>query len=135
MASKTKPNSAESDLTKAGRILAMIGGWLGVAGGLALTGITIFLAYALAMPKEGGGVQEDVTFFVVFFVIFTVYILITSILTLVGARWMRKPETLLRGSVMVLVCGLMGGSSLFGMIGGILGLIDYGKKGEQKRKR
>lgn len=93
-----------------GSILALIGGILGILWGLVLLLGGSFLA-ALFGPLGA------------FPVVIGIWIIATAIVVIVASRWMKNPEKCFKGGLIALIFSVVGGGTILGLIGGILGLI------------
>tara|TARA_Y100000310_G_scaffold342813_1_gene447582 strand:- start:990 stop:1427 length:438 start_codon:yes stop_codon:yes gene_type:complete len=101
--------------TKAGFVLALIGGVIGVLAGLALAVMAFFV-----VPV--GEPSIDWTNFGV-----GIYFIISGILVILGGAWMKNPEKCTKGGVVALIFSIIGSGGIFGLIGGIIGIVK-GKK-------
>lgn len=98
-----------------GSILALIGGILGILWGLLfLVGGSIFGAIFSAI---GFG------FLAAFPMVVGIWLIVTAIVVIVASRWMKDPEKCFRGSLVVLILSVVGGGTILGLIGGILGIV------------
>ena len=95
----------------AGFVLSLIGGIFGIFSALLIFGAIIVVA------RLEFGATLGVWIWVLS-ILAGFWTLVTAILTIVGGVWMRKAETVKKGSIMVLICSL---------IGGILGLVESSK--------
>ncbi|MBI2146572.1 hypothetical protein HYU22_04490 [Candidatus Woesearchaeota archaeon] len=97
-----------------GSILALIGGILGIVWGVVLL-FAGSLVGALLGPLGA------------FPVVIGIWLIATAIVVIVASRWMKDPAKCFRGGLVVLILSVVGGGTILGLIGGILGLI-AGKK-------
>ncbi|MBI1970404.1 hypothetical protein HYS47_01520 [Candidatus Woesearchaeota archaeon] len=118
-----KSQPVQTGTAKAGWILSLVGGILGILSSLFVLMLGIF--FASFLPEEAA--PEGAAIGIIFIVV-AIYCLITAVLTIIGAVWMRQQATQFRGSIVVLVCGVIGAGTLFGLIGGILGLVDHSQR-------
>ncbi|MBI2147363.1 DUF4064 domain-containing protein [Candidatus Woesearchaeota archaeon] len=129
--------ASETGLGKAAWILSLIGGILGLMMSLFFIFFGFFLGAVIAsIPVEAGEMPANPMppdFFLVLFGFIGVYLLATAGLTILGSVWMRDSAKQMKGSIIVLVCSLLGGGTIFGLVGGILGLVDHSQKNEKKR--
>jgi cytochrome c biogenesis protein CcdA len=107
--------------SKAGSILALIGGILQFLSAAIL--LIIGIMAAVSAGNQLGGV--GVAFGAVYIVLGVVWIVI-GILAIKAYSWMKVPETTKKGGITALICGIIGGNILT-LIGGILGIVDAGK--------
>ena len=98
-----------------GSILALIGGILGILWGLlfllwgSILGVvlsTIGLEFLVAFPFAIG-----------------LWLIATAIVVIVAGTWMKNPEKCFKGGLIALIFSVVGGGTILGLIGGILGLI------------
>tara|TARA_Y100000034_G_C6811025_1_gene364484 strand:- start:144 stop:515 length:372 start_codon:yes stop_codon:yes gene_type:complete len=101
--------------TKAGFILALIGGIIGI-----LTSLLFIISPFLVAPFFGA---VDFDIFTLLPIILGVYLLVTSILVIVGGVWMRDENKCFKGGLMVLIFSIIGGGTILGIIGGIIGIV------------
>lgn len=93
-----------------GSILALIGGILGILWGL----ILLLL---------GGTVAAFLGPLGAFPVVIGIWLIATAILVIVASTWMKNPEKCFKGGLVALIFSVVGGGTILGLIGGILGLI------------
>lgn len=93
-----------------GSILALIGGIIGILWGL----IMLVLGGTLAAFLGPLGA---------FPVVIGIWLIATAIVVIVASRWMKNPEKCFKGGLIALIFSVVGGGTILGLIGGILGLI------------
>ncbi len=98
-------------LSKAGFILSLIGGILGIVMSLAI-GLFSIAFFATEQAIVG-----------VIMLLLGLYGVVTGVLVLLGGVWMRSPRTRKRGAIIALIFGVIGSGGILGLIGGILGLV------------
>jgi len=118
-----KSQPVQTGIAKAGWILSLAGGILGILSSLFVLALGIL--FTSIIPEDAA--PEGAVVGIIFIVI-AIYCLITSVLTIIGAVWMRQQATQFRGSIVALVCGVIGGGTIFSLIGGILGLVDHSQR-------
>jgi hypothetical protein len=106
--------------SKAGFILALIGGIIGIIMGLI---ITLGGSFFSGLAAIGGGTALPGTIFM----LLGIYTIISSIVVIIGGVWMNNPEKCKKGAIVTLIFSVIGGGGLLGIIGGILGLVASGK--------
>jgi len=114
-----------SDSVRVAYILSLIGGIFGVLISIFTFGIAIFMYFLFkeAARSATSTVPNDIAVFAILLIV-SLYFLISAILVIVGATWIKVPEKRMKGAIMVLIFSLFGGGTIFGLIGGIIGLIN-----------
>jgi ABC-type multidrug transport system permease subunit len=102
---------AKSEL---GYIFALVGGILGLLFSLVGFGIGIFLASVTEM------------WFGALYMILAGYGIITAVLVIVFGRWMNTEKRCFKGALLVLIFSVLGAGTVFGLAGGIIGLVQSG---------
>jgi hypothetical protein len=118
--------------SKAGSILALIGGILQFlsAAILLIAGIFISIAASETIPGATGlGVMMGI-----FYIIIAVVWIVIGILSIKAYSWMKVPETTKKGGITSLICGIIG-LNIVTLIGGILGIVDAGKNQQSSVKQ
>ncbi|MBI5148893.1 DUF4064 domain-containing protein [Candidatus Pacearchaeota archaeon] len=117
-----------SEGSRAGFVFALIGSIIG----LLISLILLIFAWITKSIGPGPKLYEAMTSSyktnLIFLSIFGAWYLITSILVIIAAFWMRSAEKCRKGGIIALIFGLFGGGTIVGAIGGILGIIESGNK-------
>jgi len=95
-----------------GSIVALIGGILGIIGAVML--IAGGGIIKLIIPARLGAIAT------IYLILGIVY-LIFSVLTIIGAVWMKKAETCRKGGIVALVFGILS-LNILAIVGGALGI-------------
>ena len=93
-----------------GSILALIGGILGILWGL-------------IMLLLGGTLAEFLGPLGAFPVVIGIWLIATAIIVIIASRWMKDDAKCFKGGLIALIFSVVGGGTILGLIGGILGLI------------
>lgn len=105
--------------SKSGSILSLIGGIAGLVIGLICIGAGIRAMVSLNTQDSG--------FLSALFLGLGIWLSISAIAVIVFSRWMNDPKKVMTGSIFVLVLSVIGGGTILGLIGGILGIVDANK--------
>ncbi len=100
--------------SKAGYILALISGILGILGGLSM----------LLMGSSAGDLLGGMGASVV--IGLGIFVLIISGLLILAGKWMKNPEKCFKGGLLALILGVLSGN-LLAVIAGILGMVQAKK--------
>ena len=104
--------------SKPGYILALIGGILGIFMSI------IFLVLFLVAFSFAEVPVASIWIIVLIFV----YLATTGGLTIWGGTLMRDPKTTEKGGIIALIFSVIGSGNILGIVGGILGIVEGGKK-------
>lgn len=104
--------------SKVGSILLLI------AGILTLVGAVIVLIIGLVLGSFG----EDAAVALIIFVVLFFVLLITGVLKIYAAQMMKDPKRTSSGGILGLVVGIISGFDVLAIVGGILGIVDGGKR-------
>lgn len=97
--------------SKVGFVLALIGGILGIVVGIALA-VLGWLIFPIINRLPDANVVG-----------LGIYWIISSILVIVGGVWMKNTEKCLKGGILALIFSIVSGGNIFGIVGGITGII------------
>ncbi|HIJ10775.1 TPA: hypothetical protein HA278_01835 [Candidatus Woesearchaeota archaeon] len=110
-------------VSRAGYILCLIGGILSIFGSLIILPLAIwFLSTGISLG-DGPLLQ----FFPWLWVVGATLGIILGVLIIIASQWMKKEETAKKGSIVCLICGILGAGGIITIIGGILGLVKAGE--------
>ena len=98
-----------------GSILALIGGILGILWGLMMLVFGSILGAVFSAVGMG--------FLAAFPVVLGIWLIATAIVVIVASRWMKDDTKCFKGGLIALIFSVVGGGTILGLIGGILGLI------------
>ena len=104
----------DEKLARLGFIFSLTGGIIGVLSGLALLLLSVFGAVYRGIGGAAVGTFTG---------IIALYVLITAGLVILGAVWMRTEKRCLTGAIISIIFSVIGAGTIFGIIGGILGII------------
>ncbi len=115
--------------SKVGFILALIGGILNLLGGIfwimvVLAGKSFFGMDVLKTALESSGSS----WFLGVWIVVAVSYIISGIVSIIAAVMINNPRQVKTGGILALIFGIIGGTNILTIIGGVLGLIAAGKK-------
>lgn len=107
--------------SKAGFILGLIGGILGILSGLI---VAVFSKHAslLANLSPAFGVARSIGMIV------AIWSIISGALVIWFSTWMKKEEKCFTGGLLTLIFSIIGSGTILGIVGGILGIVEGKKK-------
>ena len=97
-------------------ILSLIGGIIGT-----VTAIILFIGSIVVMFAGKAGINT--LFPPILYIIVASYTLLTGIAVIIGSILIKNPKYCLTGSILVTVFSFVGAGTIFGMIGGIMGIV------------
>ena len=121
----------KSNVSKAGFVLALIGGIFGILMGLIISVLGGVVLASMDKLPPGSTISTGM---IAFAMGLGIYYVISSILVIIGGVWMKNPEKCLKGGIVTLIFSVVGGGTLLGIIGGILGIVATSKSTDIKSK-
>lgn len=104
--------------SKAGSILLLISGILTLVGALILLIIGLFLVPFGTEARIGAAI----------ILIFFVVLVVAGILKIYSSQMMKDPRRTTNGGILALIVGVLSGIDILAIVGGILGIVEGGKK-------
>lgn len=92
----------DKGLAKTGSTLSLVGGIIGI-----VMGLFVFIASFIIKAYMFAGL----------------FILLSAILVIIGSVKMKNKQKCSKWSIVIIIFSLIGGGTIFGLIGGILGII------------
>ncbi len=107
-------------IARIGSILALIGGIAGLIISIILVAVLFFVGSTMSVLLEA---TTGISALLAIYWVFAIYWLASSIVVIVGSRKMIASEKARAWSIAVIILSVIGGGTIFGLVGGILGVI------------